>query len=155
VVYARWTRADGSKGEVWAHFRPKTAERLYIARLLVDLPSGALLRDVPFARIESAANADAEIRAWIESGSDPETIELIRREAAKRPRLRRPARRQLDDDFYARVATAYRAAVAAGLHPAQTLAADSATPVSSVRRWIAEARARDYLPDAEQGRVTV
>jgi hypothetical protein len=153
-VEAVWRRADGSKGRVVVQFRPRTPERWYIAWLHVILPTAALLRDVPLSRIEHAANADPKIRAWIEQGFDEATIERMRRDAAKRPRLERPAARRLDAAFYERVATAYRAAVRHGLPPAKTLAEDADTPQGTVNRWIAEARHLDYLPKAEPGKVT-
>lgn len=153
-VEAKWERADGSGGSVYVHLRLKTAERWYVARLLVTLPTSELLRDVPLARIESAVNADPKIREWIESGTDEETIKRARRAASKRPRLERPARRRLDDGFYQRVADAYRGAVAHGLPPSKTLAEESDTPPGTVNRWIAGARERGYLPPGESGRVT-
>ena len=72
--------------------------------------------------------------------------------AVKRPRLKRPAGRRLDDNFYIQVADAYRGAVAHGLQPAKTLAEDSETPQGTVNRWIATAREKDLLADAEPGR---
>lgn len=153
-VHAEWRRADGSGGEVVARFRLRTAERWYIAWLQVSLPTTALLRDVPLAKIETAANADPEIREWIEKGSSPETIERAHREASTRPRLERPESHQLDDGFFALVGAAYTAAAAAGLAPAKTLADESETPQGTVNRWIAEARRRGHLPPGEPGRVT-
>jgi hypothetical protein len=73
---------------------------------------------------------------------------------APRPELERPPRSQLDDDFYRRVALAYRRAIAAGLPPSKTLAEVSETPPGTVNRWIAEARKRGHLPTAERGRVS-
>jgi hypothetical protein len=158
-VHARWERADGSHGDVVAYVRLKTAERWYIAQLLVDEPTSALLRDVPLARIqsaiESAIKSDPEMREWIASGVSTETIERASRAAAKRPRLKRPARRRLDDGFYKLVADAYRGAVAHGLPPVRTLAQESDTPPGTVNRWIARARELRYLPEGESGRVTV
>ncbi len=156
-VSARWQRSDGSKGSATARFRLRTAERWYIARLLVDLPTTALLQDVPLARIEAAANADEQIRAWIVKSLPPETIKRAQYEAARRPKLKRPkSRRELDDDFYKRVAVAYRAAVAHGLPPAKTLAHDSGAPPGTVNRWIAEARKKErgHLPPAQPGKVS-
>lgn len=153
-VDARWERSDGSDGSACAQFRLKKAERWYIARLWIDVPTAALLRDVPLARIEAAANADPKIRKWIEDGAPEEVIERSRRAIAKRPRLERPALRRLDDDFYKRVAAAYTGAVAHGLRPAKTLAAESDTPAGTVNRWIAEARSCGYLPPGEPGKVT-
>lgn len=153
-VGARWERSDGSKGNAFARFRLATAERWYIANLMLNVPTAALLRDVPLARIESAANADPKIREWMEAHTERATIKLARRAASRRPRLKRPAGRRLDDGFYRRVAEAYRGAVANGLPPAKTLAADSDTPPGTVNRWIAGARQRHYLPEGEPGKVT-
>jgi hypothetical protein len=154
-VAASWYRADGSDGEVFVQFRLATAERWYIARLLLDVPTTAKLRDVPLARIEAAVNADPKLRKWIEAAAPEEIMKKARHAAAQRPRLERPARHHLDDAFYERVAAAYRAAVANGLLPAKTLAADSDTPQGTVNRWIAESRRRGYLAPAEAGKVTV
>src|SRR4051794_32022250 len=62
-VTAKWTRTDGSKGEVIVWPRYKAAERFYIASMQMLQPTTAGLRDVPLARIEDACNANAEIRA--------------------------------------------------------------------------------------------
>jgi hypothetical protein len=152
-VDVNWRRADGSRGNIAALFRLRKAERWYIARLLIDLPTSALLRDVPLSRIETAVNADPAMRAWIEQGSDPETIERAKREAAQRPKLKRPSHRRLDDDFYRQVAQVYSAAVANGLNPAKTLAEESDTPPGTVNRWIATAREKGYLPKTTAGKA--
>ena len=84
-----------------------------------------------------------------------EIIKRAHREATRRPRLKRPkSRRELDDSFYERVGVAYTAAVAHGLPPAKTLAAESDTPPGTVNRWIAEARRRGHLPPAQPGKVS-
>jgi hypothetical protein len=155
-IEARWERSDGSRGHVLARFRLRNAERWYIATLRVNQPTSQLLRDVPLARIEAAANnADPQIREWMEKGMARETVEHARSVASKRVRLKRLAGRRLDDAFYAQVAAAYRDAVAHGLPPAKTLAADSDTPLGTVNRWIARARECGYLPDAVPGKVSV
>jgi len=155
-VDARWERSDGSKGNALALMRLRTAERWYIARLLVNVPTGELLRDVPLARIETAVNADPGIRKWVEQSADEETIERAKRDARRRPKLKRPAtRRELDDAFYERVADAYRGAAAHGLRPTKTLSEESDTPPGTVNRWIAEARRRGYLPATSPGRTGI
>jgi len=151
-VQARWRRRDGSKGDVFAHFRPKTEERWYLATILLDYPTSARLRDVPLARIEQAANADAEISQWIMESSELE-LDAQGRRIWPRHRLKRPTGRRLDDAFYARVATAYIGAVAHGLNPAKTLAEDSDTPQGTVNRWIATAREKGMLPATTPGKV--
>jgi hypothetical protein len=154
-VEARWRRADGSKGDVAVRLRPEKAEHWYPAQLLLTLPTNAKLRDIPLARIESAANADPAIIEWAKKGSDPETVEAVEHAAARRPKLKRPRGRRLDDGFYKQVAAAYTGAVANGLDPVKTLAADSDTPQGTIARWIAQARARDYLPQGRPGKATV
>jgi hypothetical protein len=137
-ILARWKRADGSGGEVWAQLRRKSEHDWYVARLEVIKPTSTLLRDIPLARIESAANANDRVRAWVAEG--------VRRKAPPRHRLERPRGRRLDDRFYIEVAAAYVDAVAHGLRPAKALAEDSDTPQGTVNRWIAAARGRGYLP---------
>jgi hypothetical protein len=145
-VEARWRRADGSGGRVVARFRRKTEHHWYIARLLIDVPTGELLRDVPLARIEAAVNADERIRQWIAEG--------VKRRQPPRRRLKRPAARRLEDQFYREVAAAYVSAVAHGLRPAKTLAEDADTPQGTVNRWIATARERGFLPKTTSGKVS-
>ena len=154
-VSAQWERSDGSSGIAYVQMEAAAAERWSIARLLIHAPTARKLQDVPLQRITNAINADAAIQEWIKQGTEPETVELMEHDAARRPRLKRPkSRRELDDGFYRRVADAYRGAVANGLPPAKTLAADSETPPGTVNRWIARARNAGYLAEAEPGRVT-
>jgi hypothetical protein len=153
-VEARWERSDGSKGNATAAFRRESADRWFISELLVTVPTSELLRDVPLARIKAAMNADSRIREWVERSAEPLDIDAQGRPIWRRDRLKRPAERLLDDAFYARVATAYIGAVAHGLPPAKTLAADSDTPAGTVNRWIAKARACGFLPPGEPGKVT-
>jgi hypothetical protein len=152
-VLARWTRADGSGGEVYAEFRLKRAERYYIRKLEINAPTTRLLRDIPLARIEDAANANPAIREWVDQDVADDTIERARVAKAKRPKLTRTA--TLDHAFFSLVADAYRGAVANGLPPAKTLALESGAPPGTVNRWIATARDKGYLPKGQPGRVTV
>ena len=72
---------------------------------------------------------------------------------APRPKLERPPRSELDDDFFREVASAYRHATAAGLPPLKTIAEDSDLPRGTVARWIAAARERGHLPKTTSGKV--
>jgi hypothetical protein len=158
-INARWKRADGSEGRASVQFTLKNVGRWEVARVLIEKPTAALMRDVPLARIEQAVNAsakaDKEMWDWLEQGGGQEWIKQQKQRAAKRPRLQRPAsRRGLDDEFYELVAAAYRGAVIAGLPPSKTLAEDSDTPPGTVNRWIAESRRRGHLPPAEPGKVS-
>jgi len=64
-----------------------------------------------------------------------------------------PAGAAYPDTFYERVAVAYRAYLRMGVHPAQRIAEDSNAPVTTVHRWIREARRRGHLaPARSKGR---
>ncbi len=154
-----WKRADGSRDDVVVKCRlDARTGRWRVSALLALQPTSRSLREVPLARIEDAINAaGAEIKEWLEQSVDRDILELadkFARVRAKRHRLKRPAKRQLNDIFFERVAMAYRDAVFAGLPPAKTLADDSGTPQGTVNRWISIAREKGMLPEAEPGRVS-
>lgn len=148
-VRARWRRADGSGGSVDVSLRRRTERDWYIADLHVANPTGELLRDVPLARIESAVNASERMRRWVAEG--------VEQAASRQPRrkLKRPAGRRLDRQFFVEVAAAYVDAIERGLNPAKTLAEDSDTPQGTVNRWIATARKPPYnfLPTTSPGKA--
>jgi hypothetical protein len=75
--------------------------------------------------------------------------------ATPRKKLRRPAQRRLDDDFFREVAFAYREAAERGLNPNTTIAADANVPYSTAARWVAQARERHYLGEAKKGKVSI
>jgi hypothetical protein len=141
-VQARWERSDGAKGSAFAGFRLKSPDRWYVATLIVHTPTARLLRDVPVARIDVAANADPKIREWIEASNAELATEARRMWARRTHKLRRPPGHRLDDAFFERVAAAYQEALMFGQQPAKTLAADSDTPLGTVNRWIREAKER-------------
>lgn len=60
--------------------------------------------------------------------------------ARLRRTLQPPAARQLDDEYLAHVADAYRDAVAFGKRPADTMHRDSGIPLGTINRWIALAK---------------
>jgi hypothetical protein len=57
------------------------------------------------------------------------------------------------DTFYRRVAEVYRAVSAETNRPAVVIAESSGVPVATVRRWINEARRREFLPPGQRGRA--
>ncbi len=122
--------------------------------------SSALLEDVPRHRIELAVQASSVFREGLLAGIDaeqPKDLDAAFRRTYKarpRPKLERPPRNELDDDFYRKVAHVYRWAVAAGQPPLETIAADSSIPRGTVARWVATARERGFLPRAERGKVS-
>jgi hypothetical protein len=140
---------------------------------LVDV---AALRSVPVAWIETEANMpdvywplfnrlNEPAHLEIVEGHDPGIEQFVRgadigdiepaavRRApfVKLPKV--PAGTAYPDSFYERVAVAYRAYVRMGVPPAQRIAADSDAPVTTVHRWIREARRRGLLsPARSKGR---
>ena len=131
--------------------------------LRVMAPSLDRHRELPLSRIVNAVHADAKVRFALLLHLDAEQHDpfsmrqmkkAIRGGLAPRHRLERPARRRLDDDFYASVAQAYADAVAWGMNPRKTLAADSDTPADTVARWISTARGKGYLSGATAGKAS-
>jgi hypothetical protein len=76
--------------------------------------------------------------------------------ATARPRRRQPLVRPDGSDpegFSRRVAEAYGEAVAKTSQPAKLLADEAGVPVTTVHRWVREARQRGFLPPARKGRA--
>jgi hypothetical protein len=69
-------------------------------------------------------------------------------------RLGIPNARRYPDGFYEKVARLYLALVANGRRPAPALADANRVPVTTVHRWIKEARARRFLPPARKAGAT-
>ena len=72
------------------------------------------------------------------------------------PRERAPLRRPTGADpetFYQQVAEAYSALVGETSRPAKAMAEEAEVPVTTVHRWIHEARRRVYLSPARKGRA--
>jgi hypothetical protein len=72
----------------------------------------------------------------------------------RRYRLKRPARKRLDDGFYRDVAHAYQSAVAFGLNPRKAIVTDTGVADATAAGWVLEARRRGHLPPAEPGKVS-
>lgn len=68
------------------------------------------------------------------------------------PPLGRPDTADLDG-FYRQVAEHYRAAVILSVRPAAQMAERAQVPVTTVHRWIREARRRGYLPPGRKGKT--
>ncbi len=159
-VKTGWRR-DGRERTAWIRFEERTRRRLtewVIAELRVKDPTAASLREIPLHRIALSFNAleiSASLRDYIDEPVPGDLESAIREQYRSHPRkkLKRPAGRKLDDDFFRAVAFAYRDAAVRGLNPVQTLADDAGAPHSTVARWIAQARARGYLPPAGRGQV--
>ncbi len=65
--------------------------------------------------------------------------------------IRRPAGRTLPDGFLVEVAHAYTSLARDGQKPAPVIASEAEVPVTTVHRWIKEARRRGLLAPARRG----
>jgi hypothetical protein len=168
---AFWRRnPDDTDNVIFCRFRPPRSKRH--AWTLVGLYaskdsrppwlSTELLDDVPRHRIEVAVAASVDVfqKGLLEDLDvevDPDDLdgEFERvYSTAPRPKLERPHRGELGDDFFREVAMAYRFALAGGHAPLETLSADSGIPRGTIARWVATARERGFLPPTTPGRVS-
>jgi hypothetical protein len=67
---------------------------------------------------------------------------------APAPKLSPPRGRGYGDEFYERVATAYRDALRRGERPVEALRLQANVPRSTAARWVKEARRRGLLGEA-------
>jgi hypothetical protein len=120
-----------------------------------------LMRTIPFARITAAINRPdvyARLRDYVQPwnlvdetppGSPMRAWILGPREQIpmRRPRLKIhvPSGRRKPDSFYTAVAEAYLAQASLSNRPAKDLALANGVPVTTVHRWLKEARSRGLL----------
>ena len=126
--------------------------------------SASALRAVPLAKIEAAVNRPetAElIRGKMQEEwamPEPEFVALRNRLASTAPakldlsvwplpfaQLEIPTTHKKPDEFYRRVAEAYQTLAGMDRRPAVILAQKNRVPVTTVHRWVKEARARGFL----------
>jgi hypothetical protein len=163
---ASWIRVDGKERSALIRWEQAPVS----PRVKQDRPvwqiAEAIIRnpthpdsEPPYHRLERAFNA-LEMSATLldslhEDVRHPEQTIGDAFRSAPRKKLRRPAQRRLDDDFFRQVAFAYREAVERGLNPGKTIAEDADVPYTTASRWIAQARERRYLGKARQGKVSL
>lgn len=87
-----------------------------------------------------------------ESEDDLRNGMQFKRSGPERPPLTRPDGTD-PEAFSQRVAEAYNAAIMSTSTPAKMLAEEAGVPVTTVHRWIREARQRGALPPARKGRA--
>lgn len=109
--------------------------------------SGPLLRSLPISRLEAQANLapGSGPIGLIWNDEQPDRVAPTQREPLCRPDGTDPA------GFSRRVAEAYREAVPVTHRPAALLAEEAGVPVTTVHRWIREARVRGFLPPGRRG----
>jgi hypothetical protein len=131
-------------------------------RMDADRPlDSTMLRRVPLASMESAANG--LVREYLEDRLHLEEPPQHWRPAGlqpgqawmpKAPRIRAkvdPGAKKTDA-FYERVAALYSARAARSSRPAVEMANANGVPVTTVHRWVKEARRRGFLPPGQKGR---
>ena len=164
---AFWRRG-GVENVIYARLRPPRAKRDTWTIVGLEVSKGTepprltaeLLDDIPVHRIERAVATSTVFKDGLRDhiGDEPpanlDSAFPKHYEVMERTKLARPSRAELNDDFFRKVAHAYRQAVAQGLPPGETMATDSGIPRGTINRWIAEARKRKFLPSGGQGKVT-
>jgi DNA-directed RNA polymerase specialized sigma24 family protein len=99
------------------------------------------------------ADVDDATQAWEAAMVSDEHKEATRRLRRSILKLRIPTDRRKPDAFYARVARGYSALAAEHRRPAAELAEINGVPVTTVHRWVKEARARGLLPPGSTGKA--
>lgn len=124
------------------------------AATLRAIPIGLLSAWVAQAQsrnwVVNKPNKGAALTAAIEDASEPTHIGVTQQQG--RPPLTRPDGTD-PEGFSRRVAEAYSDAVLWTSTPAKVLAAEAAVPVTTVHRWIRDARRLGLLPPARKGRA--
>ncbi len=173
-----WFRWDeGSGWTLYARFLPDAAGRFRPTAVHLVAPEGSSisvtdLAAVPLRRMEAMLNSPGDaadlLRLSIHqqapgSATVEEATERWAREigvadaqplaATRKPQLRItvPPGRRRPDLFYERVARAYSWLAEQGNRPATELAEVNDVPVSTVHRWVKEARHRGLLGPGRRG----
>jgi len=156
-------------GDLVANFKLQEREGRFVVTDLYlhgDEITAATLRAIPIRQVEAQANTPAGAylsRLRIQREDDPTLEELragfaLEREAKQQRRrkrrepLSRPDRTD-PDAFYRQVAAAYSDVAGETRKVAKVLADEAGVPVTTVHRWVLEARRRGYLPPARRGRA--
>jgi hypothetical protein len=134
------------------------ADRFTVVGVMLQNEAGIdmeMLRSIPVHRIEAAYNS-IENQGMARKSID-QRICLGTGHSVAAPTDRRiavPAGGKYPDAFYRSVAMLYQSLVVAGERPAPVIAEANAVPVSTVHRWIKEARARGILAPARKAGAT-
>lgn len=156
-----WRQRPPLAAEVRVRVVARDDGRMGLAELrVVGEPTSELLRSIPVGRIEAAANAQLTVL--------DETVS----HAPRRRRSRRWTAAQLDggagweqpgtagvrtrgrpDRFYEDIATEYLDLARSSRRPAADLADEHEVPVTTVHRWIKEARRRGHLAPGRPGKA--
>jgi hypothetical protein len=158
-----WLLGSNPRGDrVAVRFAKNEAGRWQPAELRMDAEplDTTALRRVPLTMMESAANNVAaehlekrlhhdEPKPWWRP-PHMQPGEVWHPERRLRSKLTIPARKT--DMFYQRVAALYSQRAAQSNRPAVEMANANGVPVTTVHRWVKEARRRGFLPPGQKGR---
>ncbi len=173
-----WFRWDDEDGwTLYAQFRPDQAGRFRPTALYLAAPEDSWLSvtdlaTIPLRRMEAMVNAPGDwgdllrFSVYQQAPGAPTVDEATDRWAreigvadakpaatTRKPPLRItvPPGRRRPDVFYERVARAYSWLAEQGNRPASVLAEVNEVPVSTVHRWVKEARRRGLLGPGRRG----
>jgi len=159
--------------DVWLRLEREEEGRYVISSLHIEgAVDGPLIRSLPLSRLEAAANGPRLDQAiqwlikeglpvgpglWPDAAERDELLESprITRNRAPRLKLHVPGEgvARKPDDFYRRVAQSYSWLAARTPRPAAELAERNDVPVTTVHRWVKEARRRGLLGPGRPGRA--
>lgn len=141
-----------------------------IVGLHLEIPAGVTgnaLRTLPLGRVEAAVNQPetlervrtliSEPRPFLEGlsvspGASSAKVAGGRRRKVKRLELKFPSGARKPDAFYQSVASLYLYLRVLSDRPAADIAEANGVPVTTVHRWVKEARRRGFLPPAPRKR---
>lgn len=159
-----WRQRPPLTAEVRVRVAARDDGRLGLAELrIVGEPTSELLRSIPVGRIEAAANAQ------LTTLDDNLVVTPRRRRRGASGSAARPGggsgweqpavapdagrTRGRPDRFYAGIAAAYLDLASTSRRPAVDLSHEHDVPVTTVHRWIKEARRRGHLAPGRPGKA--
>lgn len=177
-----WVSMPGPNGADGLHVRPRERDgRLMITDIYLhaDEITPEILRGLSVRRLEAELNAAPRLepgqtypmsvavvadflRSIPDDTPEPSLADLrgrareqahqVRPTEPDRPRLTRPEG-AVPEEFYPRVAAAYSQYTLMTTAPAKEMAAEAGVPITTVHRWIREARRRGFLTPARKGKA--
>lgn len=137
---------------------PAAVRGMSISRLQAELTAAMHYPSGSEATILGLAASTAGVATFRDGIPEPTLAELRARmpaaggtERPERPRLTRPGGDP--EEFYPLVARAYFEYAPKTRAPAKEIATEAGVPVTTVHRWIREARRRGFLPPARKGKA--
>jgi hypothetical protein len=151
-----WLRVDNGHGDrVNVRFRLNDRGRMEPVELRLETErpiDSTVLRQLPLTMMEGWANSGGR-NSLLHPASEP----LPPAGSLLAPRRRGSALLKVPpgakpDWFYERLAAAYSSLALRSNRPAVLLAERNGVPVTTVHRWVKEARRRGFLPPGQKGR---